>query len=131
MTTAGQSDEAVDQDRIFFIHIPKTAGVSFKAVLRDAFGKESICPIAYEADFFRRPSENLHHYRVFSGHHSYYLARILPGPLKILTFLRDPIRRAISAYTHVMRDRRHFAHAIAVNQAPTLKTFCAHPWLGQ
>ena len=111
-----------------FIHIPKTGGVSFEALLRDIFGESSICPLYLEEEFITS-SVSLSDFQVYQGHISYFIAEVLPKPLEIITILRDPVVRALSAYEHIKRDVMHPSHKILVEQTKNLADFSKHPLL--
>ncbi len=92
---------------VYFLHIPKAAGTSFRVLLENAFHIDEICP-AY--DFFsltRIPEEQLARYRLFRGHLGYNLIHYLPDRPFTLTLLRDPVERAISHFEYIRRDPGH------------------------
>ncbi len=113
---------------IFFIHIAKTGGVSVETLLKNIYGESNLCP-SYRPHEFIGQDVNLSDYRIFSGHLPFYVASVLPKPLFIFTFLRDPIDRLLSTYKHIWRGRTHPLHKQVRAEAPTLSAYLQHPTL--
>lgn len=95
--------------RYFFIHIPKTAGTSFRNLLYSNLEERKIVS-AYMGDrVFNDLIQNPQKYRhkqYFIGHFNYGLHRILGFDAKecrYITFLRHPVERVISLYKHFAR----------------------------
>lgn len=136
---------------LVFIHVPKTAGTSFRLGMDQYFGREQVCrdygagspetsPIAAQwvherKDLwaFRRQFEQSG-YQFLTGH--FGAQRYLPAfPLgNMLTFLRDPLQRAVSEYHHLVKymgyeqDLPHFFRSPEyVNRQH--KMFQGVPWI--
>ena len=100
----------------FFLHIPKTAGTSFREELTEYFGQNQVFPNYRDINIGNGRYLSIHTIRevynfqarptkCFIGHFSFNdIQQNLPG-IKVLTFLRDPIQRAISNLSHM---QRHF-----------------------
>jgi len=116
--------------RVFFVHIPKTGGISVEWVLRRRFHKEDICPLYWEEDYLAGPME-LASYRVFMGHLPYYFSRFFGEPLLTVTMCRHPLTRALSAYRHILRDGSHLHHEMAVRTTRCLADFANHEELAR
>lgn len=90
-----------DRDqKLVFLHIPKSAGLTFDAMLRSQFSPEDVCPerisqLAYW------PREQLDSYLYFSGHETFRNLQRIPGEKKIVTFLRQPVDRIVSFYSYL------------------------------
>ena len=110
---------------IFFIHIPKTGGTTIETLLIDAFERENVCPFSSESDFLSTELD-INKFKVFCGHNWYHTEQILPKPLFIFSFLRDPVKRTISAYEHIKRAKDHGLHDMVNNEAPTLWEYLNH-----
>lgn len=92
---------------LFFIHIMKTAGTSFRVMLEDALGPEAVYPSTVDlaalphgwyppaADVVRNLA-SIHPHRVLVGHYSAAMLDVLPRGYRGITFLRDPLRRSLS-----------------------------------
>lgn len=106
---------------MFFIHVPKTAGTSFRVgaerlfrdrVLRD-YGRASphTSPAIVEHVYERPDLPALAHHiaehgiRMIGGHVAYPRYRALVEPAGVIVFLRDPVQRVVSEFLHY---RRHF-----------------------
>lgn len=98
-------------DTYYFLHIPKTAGTSFRVALENQFPLEKICNSYEFFDIKQYSSEQLARFRLFRGHMGYNLANYLPEMPKILCMLRNPIERSISHFEYVQRDPRNPRHA--------------------
>lgn len=98
-------------DVLFFMHIPKTAGLSIIDILDSFYPPEQIFPLHSLGDhrFSDYKLEELARYRLVRGHFTFgpnddgIYNYLTPKPV-ILTMLRDPIERTISAYRHLIRQ---------------------------
>ncbi|MBN8413730.1 MULTISPECIES: hypothetical protein [Halomonas] len=110
---------------LFFIHIPKTAGTSFRLGMQQALGEQSIIydygshsltthPLVREFIYEGR-EDAWQFYRgcldiqakVVAGHVE--ATKYIPvfGATQALTFLREPLQRAASEYWHFQRHDRY------------------------
>ena len=89
--------------RIYHLHIPKTAGTSFRIWLSDLFDQQACCPWFHHHELDARNNQSLHRYCFFSGHHGYPLVERLGAifPLATVTFLREPVRREYSEWNYI------------------------------
>ncbi len=85
------------------IHIPKTAGTSFYAILQDIYGKSHSIEVKREqsranAGKFQRILHPEH--RVLHGHFHFEEIQNLydPARVRLVTWLREPVNRVISNY---------------------------------
>lgn len=92
-------------DVLYFSHIPKTAGMTFRTIIEDQFHAEEVCPATLNAQLAEMPLEELERYRLFRGHLGFIdIPHLLPGKKVIdVTFLREPIARVISHYEYIRR----------------------------
>jgi len=94
---------------IFFIHIPKTGGQSFSALLDDLFHVEQIYPHQTLAErHLKTDSNRMESYKLVHGHFPLCVLKdLVDKSLEshfCCTFLRSPLARVLSAYKHVLRD---------------------------
>ena len=94
-----------DEDVLYFSHIPKTAGMTFRTIVEDHFHCDEICPATLNAHVAKIPQEDLQRYRLFRGHLGFInLPELLPGKNVVnVTVLREPIARVISHYDYIRR----------------------------
>ncbi len=96
---------------IAFIHLGKTAGSTFKNVLRRSFGAHHCDAVASNPDRVFRDSDLEIAEKVYFGlwslcsHHFQDPLHTLSAPLEYVTFLRDPVQRTASHYQHMNRER--------------------------
>jgi hypothetical protein len=86
----------------YFLHIPKTAGVSVSRYLTEAFTKEATFSGSFVRDLSEFTRADLLKKKLFVGHIG------LPDPFlgrktRKITFLRDPFDRAVSNILHKQR----------------------------
>ncbi|WP_444956823.1 sulfotransferase family 2 domain-containing protein [Microbulbifer sp. ZKSA002] len=111
-------------DPIVFVHIPKTAGTSFRVGADSFFGRERVCrdygPKSTETSAivkrwvmeeqdkwkFKKAFEK-QGYRFFSGH--FHAASYAPlfGTFRMVSFVREPLQRLISEYNHMVRNYQY------------------------
>lgn len=108
---------------LFFIHIPKTAGSSFRKAAEAYFGTEKsfydyapqsvethpkVIEFAYEKkDLFSAGDYITKHAHFFSGHVHYVKYAPFFHPNNIITFVRSPEQQVRSHYEHFIRDQRY------------------------
>jgi hypothetical protein len=94
-----------DSDVLYFSHIPKTAGMTFRTIVEDHFHSEEICPATLNAQLAKLPKEDVAKYRLFRGHLGFInLPDLVPGKQIVnVTVLREPIARVISHYEYIRR----------------------------
>lgn len=94
-----------NQDVLYFCHIPKTAGMTFRTIIEDQFACEDVCPATLNAQLRKLSLEELRRYRLFRGHLGFSnLPSLLPGKRVInITVLREPVARVISHYDYIRR----------------------------
>jgi hypothetical protein len=56
------------RDRLYFLHIPKTAGTTLKPILDARFDEAEICPAELWRDLIKLPWDAIPGYRFFRGH---------------------------------------------------------------
>lgn len=89
-----------------FIHIPKTAGTSLRALLIETHGSVGCAypsaPYGRLVDMTASEREELSGQRVVIGHETIAEFRSFIGPnLRFSTVMRDPIDRVVSFYNHI------------------------------
>ncbi|MCB0165369.1 MAG: sulfotransferase family 2 domain-containing protein [Anaerolineae bacterium] len=100
-----------DEDQLFFLHLPKTAGMTFGFVLDRFFRQDQIYHFNWErnrVEFFTLSAQTLAKYRLIRGH-CYYdaMLKTLPRQPICLTLLRHPLEQVISHYWHLHTKPHH------------------------
>jgi hypothetical protein len=110
---------------LLFIHVPKTAGSSFRAALMKCCGEERVAldygrdspvtsnivkRIIYGENRFRpkrRLMRALHNrqYEALAGHFPYATYGKFFAPERVVCFIREPLLRAASEYLHDQRNK--------------------------
>lgn len=95
------------EDKYVFIHIPKTAGTSLRALLVDTFSEDQVSPPFPVMPIDDFQASRLSSYKIIFGHISIHdVDRYFPDR-KIVTFLREPIDRCLSVYGFFCKQIQH------------------------
>ncbi len=86
--------------QFFFLHIPKTAGMSFTTFLCDHFNPAETLVGGYWETIRKQPISELEKYRLITGHIGYELTFQLTNPFVIAIF-RHPVDRLCSVYEYL------------------------------
>ena len=94
----------MDDPFYLFMHIPKTAGTTLRSIVDEQYGARNV--LTYYNQNSRQLLDNLdatlqvgrHDYKTLIGHFQYGVHSSLTRLAKYITFLRDPVARAISSY---------------------------------
>ena len=104
----------------FFLHIPKTAGTSFRIELLHYFGEQGIFPnsedLVSNNDQYPPskklidsiPSDRIDDIKVISGHYRFKFIKNIFPESNTMVFFREPISRAISNLKHLQRHSKFY-----------------------
>ncbi|MEO0988371.1 MAG: sulfotransferase family 2 domain-containing protein [Cyanobacteria bacterium J06639_14] len=92
--------------RLFFIHIPKTAGTTFNAFLEQQYDLGAIIPPGFfgKHEVYVRPEDieahrdQLKQFALLRGHFGYKIYQAMAPEFITLTVLRHPLERVVSLY---------------------------------
>jgi Sulfotransferase family len=94
-----------DHDVFYYVHIPKTAGMTFRTIVGDYFHSHEICPATLGHLMSQINPQDLPQYRLLRGHLVYIDFRsLLPQKTLIhATMLREPVAQLVSHYDYIRR----------------------------
>ncbi|MGL4316692.1 MAG: sulfotransferase family 2 domain-containing protein, partial [Pseudomonas sp.] len=126
---------ALRQEKLVFLHLPKTGGTTLHHHLAQLFDRQDICPERFNG-LHKLPLGQLARYRFISGHYDLASCLAIPGAKKIITFLREPRARLVSLYNFLKAHRPEVARrngwglALMADEL-TIEQFFAHPEVRQ
>ncbi len=94
----------LEQEKIVFLHIPKTGGTTLHHLLSEGREDGEICPERFNGLHSFTAGE-LVRYKVFSGHFDHPSTELIPGRKAVITMLREPVARLVSLY-HFQKSHR-------------------------
>jgi hypothetical protein len=110
---------------LFFMHIPKTAGMSMRQYLDNQYQAGEICPAERWQDLLDL-ERDVGSYRLVRGHFRYNLRQLVAPDARVLVVLREPVRRTVSALRHLGRDP-NFHQTYEMAKHLTLGEMIRHP----
>lgn len=116
------------QKVLIFLHIPKTGGTTLKSILDREYGRKKTLSMGKDLssclpELSAIPIESRREIQVLRGHFLFGVHRLLPSPFRYITILRDPVRRAISHYYHVVGTKWHPLHELVVSRGLGLEDY--------
>lgn len=118
-TSAGRITTPREGPLTVFVHIPRTAGTTFAAVLRDNFpngvrslGNAFRSSGGFDSRLLRRLDDAAvltRNAQVLVGHVHFGIRDRLPSDARYITFLRNPVERTLSHYYSLVRLSRRKA----------------------
>jgi hypothetical protein len=102
-------------EKIFFIHIPKTAGATFRSILKKNYSKKESFIIhdqypEISLRYLKSLSETeLNKFNLIAGHGAQYLHN-RARQFKSIIYVRDPVKQIISGYYHIKRSPGNLLH---------------------
>lgn len=95
---------APPRPRLFFMHLPKTAGMALRLFLGNQYPLDRIMPANDWRELLAVDVADFKRYDLFQGHFSCGLMDVLPADVNPIIFLREPVARTISHLKHLRRD---------------------------
>ncbi len=114
---------------LIFLHIPKTAGTTLHQIIDRHYSLDRIfwvhaTDVNESINEFKSFSEEKRQrFQLIKGHMGFGLHQFVPQPCSYFTLLRDPVKRIISHYYHVLRTPNHYLHQVVTEQQMDLKAF--------
>ncbi len=126
----------MDHSKLFFLHIPKTAGSTFKAIIAKNLKENEILSLneqdilnAYQSQDKRLALKNpnsLKPIKLIQGHYNFGFHEFVNvTDYKYVTFLRDPYSLTISHFFHLLRSDNP-VHKKRLQDAETITEFANH-----
>lgn len=99
-------------NRLIFLHVQKTAGVSIRQLLARQYAHlpTFIRGAPEHLEMFRMSRRDREAYRVVGGHYRFGLHLLFDAPSRYMAFLRDPVERTISHYSYIRWQPLHAWH---------------------
>lgn len=115
-------------DCVIFVHIGKTAGTTLSVILIRQYAEKNIFAIDKSKGitletFKTLPDEKKLQISLLRGHILFGLHGFLPQPTTYITMLRDPVKRVVSLYYHILREKTHYLHEAVSSQKMTLEEY--------
>jgi hypothetical protein len=95
---------------IISLHIPKTAGTSFRNILKNVYGDDQVIRLDINEKGTIKVNEELYNgkqlpsVKIIHGHFYYQTLKEkfdLPENIKFITWMRDPVKRVISNFNYL------------------------------
>ncbi len=115
----------IEQPIVIFLHLPKTAGITFGEILRQQYGDKFWHPHHITVASLNTLTEEQKqatlacHGQMFYGIHEVFLNR----PYKYIAFLRHPVDRMVSWYYYIKRRPRNWFHETVTSKNMSLEDF--------
>jgi hypothetical protein len=122
ISARGKTPPGTEKKKFAFVHIPKTAGMTMRAILEQKFKKDKICPFTIYQDLVTAPREELDKYLLFRGHFPYdILDCLLNEPFVCITILREPVARYYSYYKFMKNRPDIQQSSYLANEIPLIR----------
>jgi hypothetical protein len=89
------------RERLFQLHIPKTAGTTLYSVLLTRIPRERVLLMTKDPVCAGEVTAGAEGVDLVAGHLSWAAVGAFPEPPAVLTVLRDPVERALSVYSYL------------------------------
>jgi len=113
---------------VIFLHIPKTGGATLHKILEKNYRRNEI--LTFDGSRHRSEVERFAkllaaqrgRYRLIKGHLFFGLHEFVPGNSTYVTFLREPIDRGLSFYSHARSRSDHYLYRLVTREKLDLTT---------
>jgi Galactose-3-O-sulfotransferase len=107
---------SVSTETIIFLHIPRTGGTTLDRIPERNYAGDQVLTFSgsghrAEVELFAKLPESARAgYRFIKGHLYFGFHELVPGRSSYVTFLREPIARAVSFYCYARSHSDHYLH---------------------
>jgi len=115
-----------EQDVLYFLHIPKTAGTSVISILDSYFKNDQVLRLHAWKYLLPKLPLDFSNYRFVRGHYGIGFYRLLPKKPIYITILRDPKDIIISSYKMIQRQPEE-AKRYSIPQDKTISELITDP----
>jgi len=115
-----------DDDILYYLHIPKTAGTTLISILDGCFEKDKVLRLHAWKYLLPKMPLDFSKFRFVIGHYRYGFYRLLPKKPIYLTVLRDPKDIIISSYKMIQRQPEE-AKRYSIPQDKTISELITDP----
>jgi len=115
-----------DDDILYYLHIPKTAGTTLISIIDGYFDRSSVLGIHAWKYLLPKMPLDFSKYRFVRGHYGYGFYKILPKKPIYTTVLRDPSNLIVSMYKMIQRQREE-AERYSIPQDKTISELITNP----
>lgn len=98
---------ATGNERLYFLHIPKTGGTTLRAWMETHFAAGEVLRPESPERLFGRGAPVRAGWRFASGHYGMMFPGLVGDPCRVVTMLREPLARSISHYRDIRSRPRH------------------------
>ncbi len=101
------------KENIIFLHLPKTGGTTLRQLFYSQYSYlklNEIYTVNRTRDtpiFEQLSSDKKEHIKVLVGHFSYGIHKHFKKPFSYVSFMREPIKRILSAYNYAKTNSKH------------------------
>jgi len=107
-----------------FLHTPKTAGTTFNDIIYHQYKLESLYRAKDDLVFENLPAVERNRYKMIFGHMSFgYFEKHINSDFQYITLLRDPLKRVVSDYYHILRSTGRQLNEKVKNEELSLKDY--------
>jgi galactose-3-O-sulfotransferase len=112
---------------VIFLHIPRTGGTTLKKIPDRNYGRDQTLTFYDSARleeverFAKLPESERAKYKFIKGHLHFGFHRLVPGKSAYVTFLREPISRALSFYSYARTRPDHYLYRLLNEEGLSLK----------
>lgn len=118
----------MNNNKLIFIHIPKTGGSTLQGIINRQYKATEIINVKNSRvadEFMKLPSSTKEKATVLKGHMAfgYHEAFVNPNQVSYITMLREPISRIISNYYFILKQKNHHTHKALIENNYSLKDY--------